>query len=489
MEKISNILKRGFDKMSFAEGTNSIFELKGISGFESFYNNYIYVWNQIYGGYYDKWHKSAYKTVDGLNRERRLLSLNTAKALCAEMAELTWNEKCIVEVYRKNAKTRKEDDVFNNFVEGVLLDNSFYTEMQNLVETCYAFGGGCVKVLFDGKIKLDYVPAHRFIPISFRGRNIYEGVFINHIERQGKKYTLLEWHFFENNVCTVKNELYESNYDGILGRKIPLDMLFPDIKEVTVIENLKYPLFVYIRPNLANNFEDGSPLGISVFANALDTLKTIDICFDSFSREFVLGKKRIIVPSSSVRTVLDPVSKRMVRYFDASDEVYQAMDFEDGDNAKIIDNSSVLRVEEHISAINALLSILAMQTGLTVGTLSLTASGSIKTATEIVAENAKTYKTIKSHENVLSESIFRLVDIIISVGRLYNLIETDEYECTVRFDDSIIENKDSEIEHCLKLVAAGLMSKYTALVDVLAYTPSKAKEEIERIEKESSEIL
>src|SRR5690606_21602688 len=101
----------------------------------------------------------------------------------------------------------------------------------------------------------------------------------------------------------------------------------------------------------------------SIFANALDTLKALDIAFDSFISEFRLGKKRIIVPETAIKTVVDPNDGCVKRYFDPSDEVYQAFHFDTVDNQKIIDNSVELRVEEHIAGINALLEILAMQLG------------------------------------------------------------------------------------------------------------------------------
>ncbi|PGC44740.1 portal protein, partial [Bacillus wiedmannii] len=90
-------------------------------------------------------------------------------------------------------------------------------------------------------------------------------------------------------------------------------------------------------------------------------LKSLDIAFDSFQREFVLGKKRIIVPASAIKYVTDPISGQQQRYFDASDEVYEAMKFEE--NQEIKDISVELRVEEHKAAINALLNYYSMQTG------------------------------------------------------------------------------------------------------------------------------
>src|SRR5690606_2302477 len=162
-------------------------------------------------------------------------------------------------------------------------------------------------------------------------------------------------------VYTIKNELYESERPNELGRKVALETLYPDLEEEVSIEGLKNPIFVYFKPNTANNFDTQSPLGISLYANALDVMKAIDTAFDSLHREFRLGKKRIIVPEPMIKTVVDPQTGQMKRYFDASDEIYEALagDMDDKDIKEI---SVELRVEEHIAAINALLNIFAMQT-------------------------------------------------------------------------------------------------------------------------------
>src|SRR5678810_433616 len=56
--------------------------------------------------------------------------------------------------------------------------------------------------------------------------------------------------------------------------------------------------FQMIRPFISNNdiragYDEA--LGTSIFANSLDTLKAIDIKYDSFTNEFVAGRKRLHV--------------------------------------------------------------------------------------------------------------------------------------------------------------------------------------------------
>ena len=54
--------------------------------------------------------------------------------------------------------------------------------------------------------------------------------------------------------------------------------------------------------------------------------------------------------------------------------------------------------------------------------------------------------------------------------------------------DSIIQDKNTEINQGTMLVGAGLMSRYKFMTDTLGYTPEEAEEEIKQIADESNRI-
>src|SRR5690625_2361145 len=199
-------------------------------------------------------------------------------------------------------------------------------------------GGMVIKPYVENdKIKLSFVTADCFIPISWSNETIREGVFINQIQRRDKTYTHLEWHEWINSVYTVTNELYESRNGTDLGVPVPLNTLkeYESLEPVVGMTAIEKPLFVYFKPNTANNIDTQSPLGISLFANALDTMKAIDVAFDSFNREFRLGKKRIIVTAHMVKTVEDPQNGTVHRYFDSSDATYEALNTDNINDNKL----------------------------------------------------------------------------------------------------------------------------------------------------------
>jgi A118 family predicted phage portal protein len=231
----------------------------------------------------------------------------------------------------------------------------------------------------------------------------------------------------------------------------------------------------------------------------METLHALDICFDSFVREFRLGKKRIIVPARMIKTIVDPETGKMRRYFDAMDETYEALSTDDPDSLKIQDNSVELRVDEHVAAMNAFLNIFCLQVGLSAGTFSFDAKGGLKTATEVVSENSKTYKTVKNFQNMLRPAIERLVENIITVAALYGMTTDDGqsvaelaargYEINIAMDDGITQDRQTNINEGITLVGAGLMSKKTFLTDPKygqALTEAAADAELARIADERS---
>lgn len=461
-------------RMGLIKKLEQVTDHKKISLSETYYNN-ILKWRSLHQGYYSKMHDVHYHTIEG-PQKREMATLNMPKSAAQELATLIFNERCEISI---------SDEGYNEFIQDVFKDNGFNGNFQQYLEFMFAQGGMVVKpYVSDGKLKLSYVTADCFLPISWDNTRIMEGVFISEINKQGKKYTHLEWHTFEGNKYIIKNELYESTHGQDIGTKVSIETLFKGLAEIVSLDDVTRPLFAYFKPNLANNIDSTVPLGISVYANAYDTLKSLDIAFDSFQREFRLGRKRIIVPTTAIRTVVDPETNTMQRYFDSTDESYEAMDTQMDDD-KFKEVNSVLRVTEHIAAINALLNLFSMQIGFSSGSFSFDSSQGVKTATEVVSENSKTFRTKQSHENVVEQGITDLIECIGVVAQLYDLYTPPaKYDVTVQFDDSIAEDQNAEIDKQIKLIGSGLQLKLKAIMKIHGLTEEEAAKLLKDIKAE-----
>lgn len=474
-KNIASKVRGWMQKMGLVKNIKQLSDIKSIPIDDQFYKH-IDMWKALYQGYFNEWHDLQYHTING-PKKRRMASLNMPKVLAQEMATLIFNERCEISI---------SDEGLSENIKNVLDDNHFVKKFQDYLEFQFGLGGMVIKPYYDDeKIKLSYVTADCFIPISWDNKGIYEAVFPNQIQKGNKRYTHLEWHLWEGKTYVIKNELFESQNSADVGKKVPLSMLFPDLEEEVRIDGFKRSGFVYFKPNSANHIDMTSPLGVPIFANALDTLKSIDIAFDSFQREFKLGKRRIIVPASAVRMVVDE-NGHMQRYFDADDEVYEAMGSGNMDDNKIQDNTVELRVDEHIAAINALLNLLAMQTGFSTGSFSFDGK-SVKTATEVVSENSKTFRTKQSHENVIESGLTELIDVIVQFAELYDLFSrpSADWKVTVSFDDSIAEDQSAEINKQVMLVSNKLTSRKKAIMKIHGLTEEEAEKIMQEIAEEN----
>ena len=496
-----------------------VFDVAGVPSFSEFYDIGIYPWKCVYRGYLPEWHEVSNKSVAHPDGKRRRFRMNTAKAICSEMANLVWAEGSTISV-NQLGWDKETQDPLDAYIHHVMDKNALGSKMRQIIEESMALGGATVKVYVDGErdevgniipetaqVKLAFGMADKFIPLAWDNTRVTEGVFIEKRAKNGWDWTRLEFHKWNGEEYVVSNEYYKTQTaptgntsQDIIGIRSPFAELWAGLADSVPFYGLQYGLFTYFRTCMANNLDDNSPLGISLYANAMDTLKALDIAFDSLAMEMVLGKKRIIVPASAVRSVRDAKGFEH-RYFDADDTVYEALYTDSNEQLKIQDNTVELRIDEHIRAINALLDILATQIGLSVGSLSFDKGTGVRTATEVISENSKTYRTVKLMQRPIQQSIEELIDEIIDIscaydvtfsfeGKEYNIYDLvkDGYHTVVTFDDSIIQDRDAEKAQGIRDVQNGVLSRKTYMVEYMGMTPEDADAELERIREEAKLI-
>jgi A118 family predicted phage portal protein len=493
-------------KMNLVKTIKSVTDFASVQETETQYNR-ILAWKQIYAGYLprfdgEEFHETTWKDVYGATHKRRRASMNMAKVACEQMAALVFNQKCNINVSTVLSGVNDDgtpktptEDLFSVEVMNVLDDNYFKPRLTHEIEHMFAEGGLVIKPYFDGeRIRITFVTADNFLPLASRDGLVTDGVFINQFTQDKKFYTLLEWHQWNGDVYVIKNQLFQAESVQEIGHEIALATLYPDMEPEIDFNNLSRPLFIYLKPNIANNFETDSPLGLSLFANSLDTLKTLDIWFDSFQREAVLGRRRVIVPDSAVKVAVNEQGETR-SYFDPDDEVYQAIKFRQGVNAgtnavPVEQLEAQLRVSDHVSAINANLNAFGRQIGFSAGTFSFDAAGAtIQTATQVVSENSQTFRTKQDHEVLVEQAIKGLVTTIAELAQAYSLFSVpDNFDVSIDFDDSIAEDKIASSSLIMSQVAADLMPKKEAIKRLYGMTDEQAQEWIEQIKAEAPPI-
>lgn len=437
---------------------------------------------RLYQGDIPEWHNLRYMNTNRRMVERKQMSLGMPKIIAEKMASLVFNEGVVIELAKDSEKTEQWDKV-----KGVIASAKFKSEFQRYLEYMFAMGGVVVEVYLDGDTpKIAYATADAVFPISQDTETIDEIVIANQFTDNGRVYTLLKWHEWDNGVYQITNELYESGDYDALGDKVKLSKMFPDMEAVSRLQ-VNTPLFHYIKPNIANNKNIISPLGVSIFGNAQDTIRMLDTMYDFWYNEFRLGKRRVAVPEYLVKTGSD-IHGNPYSYFDDSEELFVALNGGEMESMEVKDLTVDIRSEQVINSIQSLLDILSMQVGLSPGTFTF-AQGGIKTATQVVSEQSETFRTRSSHLLVIEEALRSLILSIYEVVDLTNdeteeLLERDDI--TIDFNDGVFLDTNAQLDFYSKLHSTGGYPLYKVLMKVLNMSEEDAKQTVAEARAEQS---
>lgn len=415
-----------------------------------------------YEGYVKEFH--SYRVYNGssyVNRRRR--GLHMAKTIAEDHANLLLNEKVKINV----------PEEFTERFNQILQENEFRVLGNNLVELAFALGTGAFMEYQSAgvtpSILIDYIRAPMIYPISWSQRRISECAFGSIERRENKKVYFIAIHRLIDGKYVVENVYLDES-----GKQISN----PPGVEPIVETGSPIPLFQIIRPNVINNLSLDNPMGISIYGNALDLLRSVDLIWDSYINEFDLGRKRIMVPLSMAKIAMekDGVSAPI---FDPSDTVFYVYEqSSDGKNDLKEFNPSI-RANEHEAGLQRALNMLSKKCGLGNDRYRFDSSG-VKTATEVISEKSELYQNLKKNEILLQQALISMTRALAFLAGY-----DPNMEVGVSFDDSIIEDSSKEKDDHIKLVGAGLESKESAIMDIRNCSPEDARWELQKIAKES----
>ncbi|HSH52499.1 MAG TPA: phage portal protein, partial [Bacteroidales bacterium] len=114
---------------------------------------------------------------------------------------------------------------------------------------------------------------------------------------------------------------------------------------------------------------------------------------------------------------------------------------------------------------------------------------SVKTATEIVSENSKTYQTKQVNEELIEEGLRRFIHTLAEVIELYDIDSVpDEYDIEFFWDDTIVKDKYTDSDFFIKLKDGDLITAKYALMKILDFTEEQAEEMMEQVAAEKRSV-
>lgn len=423
---------------------------------------HIQEWMEWYQGDVEKFHK--YKIFTGaVTKEERRHQLGMAKKVSEDWANLVLNEKVSIKAGRYEKRLNE-----------ILERNNFRVRGNQLIELTYAFGTGAfVEYLAeDGQVMIDFVRADMIRPLSWDNGDITECAFGSYRTIDGKECIYLQIHR-KGKIEEQENPKTYYLENRYVNAESGVEMETPEGIIAVVDTGSELPLFQIITPNICNNIDLDSPMGVSVYANAIDQLKGCDLVYDSYINEFMLGKKRILVPMSLAKMEMqkDGVTAPV---FDPNDNVYYQMPADRQSDNKPIEVDMKIRAQEHELGIQRTLDMCSFKCGLGTGRYQFNSSG-VKTATEVISDKSDLYQNLKKNEIPVRAAVIGMVKAIAFLdGR-------KKVTATVDFDDSIIEDSNATIDRNIKLTQAGLRSKKTAIMEINKCSEADAEKELELI--------
>ena len=442
----------------------NIFEQLKKLGFETvpadFYTANIDLWQSWYEGNVKKFHDyKIYNGAGGYVKQHRYTT-GMAKKVSEDWANLLLNEKVSITLEGKEEQ---------EFFDAVCRENNFSVKANELQEKKAALGTGAYvfsvtnvpfnpdsgEISGNGEnIKIDYVTARHIVPLSWDNGIIRECAFLIEKTVKGQKYTYCQIHRLKDKQYVIENSLYRNDGESLSSVELADVEGFENVAP-TVQTGSDKPQFVIDRLNIANNESMDNPMGISVFANAIDQLKGVDVAYDSYVNEFILGKKRIMVKPSAMKD-LDTGEYA----FDANDVTFYMMPEDSQDDSVIHEIDMSLRTDAHKCGIQDMLNMLSTKCGFGESHYKFE-NGGITTATEVISQNSTLFRTIKKHEIILESVLIEIARIILRLGNAFlGMRLNEDVEISVDFDDSIVEDKATEFQRDCQMLTMGILQPY-----------------------------
>lgn len=340
--------------------------------------------------------------------------------------------------------------------------NEQYTRMlvhlQSQIEQGCALGGMAFKPYptEDKRLCVDFVPADRFFPFEFdsSGR-LTGGVFVDRITRGNRYYTRLEYHQLTGESYVVRNAAYMSYNKDSIGIAIPLHSVsqWEGLADEVEISGIVRPLFGYFRVPLANNVDRNSPLGVSVYARAVDLIRQADEQWSRLLWEFEGTELAVDISDRAFKLdekTGNPIIPKHWR------RLFRAHQLGSADTPLYQVFSPEIREAPLYKGLQDILQRIEFNCGLAYGTLSDPQTVE-KTAEEIKTSKQRSYSTVSALQTALQfalEDVVYAMDVWTSLNRL---APAGKYETSFSWDDSIIVDTDKEFSQRMQMTTAGLI--------------------------------
>ncbi|MDM8289234.1 hypothetical protein QUW41_07940 [Slackia piriformis] len=421
-------------------------------------------WMRALGDFYD------YRDTDGVGRvyEVHRRSIHPAMRVCREWGSLLLNDKTQVAC---------DDQACTDWLAAWMARTGFLAAAQECVVRAFGLGTGAWALWVDAgarEVRVRRYDARMVVPLTWDEEGVTECAFVTRAFWRGRAVDQVQLHLkgaggeiFSLGETPARgslaagssrpaDEASEGTYRIVTacfdrdGNRVEPEGVCPVYETGST-----WPTFSLVKPAIDNTRVDMSPYGQSVFADAVDAVQAVDLCYDAMMSEIDNGKMCVFLSDVMFDVERDGKGGRVSIPFGKADcTVFRkVMSTED----TIHEFAPTLRTEAQARAFRVALQTLGDLCGFGINYFDLENVGYVKTATEVSADNSALMRNIRRHEHALEGAIAGICRALLAVERALGAGLPDEGEIRVTFDDSIITDTTAEKRQDMDEVAAGLM--------------------------------
>ena len=385
----------------------------------------------------DDWYSN--RVIDDFHKRR------TLNGIPYEMSRLNFGKRCcsddanLCEVLEINAGDGEQAD----FVANVLSKSEFNTQYRKQLEKTSADGTTACYIRLDnatfmddnsvrgGDIKLNYVEADAFMPLTVENDIVTEAAFSGSSLSKGKKQiTLVLFTIGENGLYTAETHVFDDKGNEL--KELETIVQLGDVKPFAVMRNAE-----------VNNLDDMTGYGLPKLWNAIPVLKITDLCYNVLFSDLDKAEKIILI--NELLCEFDENGKANMTQ--EQKKLFVLMGEKLPDEKDLVQEyNPEIRIEQITKAFELALSLLSMTFGYGTKKYSFE-NGQITTATEYIGERQDQMQELNRQRQ---EATRYIQDICRAVmwfantfqGKSFNL----DQDILVDFDDSYITDKEAELE-------------------------------------------
>lgn len=370
------------------------------------------------------------RTIQGV--QYKLNQLNFAKRCCSDDANLC-------EVLEINAGSGEQAEQVNI----ILSKSEFNTQYRKQLEKTSADGTTACYIRLDhatiyddntvkgGDIKLNYVDADAFIPLTIENDIVTEAAFSGSGLKAGKKQTTIVL-FIKNESGNYTAETHVFDDKGNEVTELSVMVTLGDVKPFAVMRNAE-----------VNNLDHMDGYGLPKLWNAIPMLKAIDLCYNVLYGDLDKAEKIILVNEllcdfdDNGNPRLTPEQKKLFVF------TGERLPEEKG---MMQEYNPVIRIDEVTKSFELALSLLSMSFGYGTKKYSFE-GGQITTATEYIGERQDQMQELNRQRQEATRYIQDICRAVMWFSNTYHATAYDlDTDILVDFDDSYITDKEAELE-------------------------------------------